>query len=42
MWCYRKLLKMRCVDKIPRVEVIQRIGEERKLGNVLFIEKTNL
>ena len=29
MWCYRRMLKMRWVDRITNEEILERIGENR-------------
>ena len=42
MWCYRRMLKIRWVDRITNEEVLNRIGEERTLWHNLTKRRDRL
>lgn len=42
MWCYRRMLKIRWVDKVTNVEVLNRIGEKRCLWKTLTKRRDRL
>lgn len=42
MWCYRRMLKIRWVDKVTNEEVLKRIGEKRSLWRILTKRRDRL
>ena len=42
MWCYRRMLKIRWVDRITNEEVLNRIGEKRNLWHNLTRRRDRL
>lgn len=42
MWCYRRMLKIKWVDRVTNEEVLNRIGEKRSLWNTLTKRRDRL
>ena len=42
MWCYRRMLKVRWVDRVTNVEILNRIGEKRALWHNLTKRRDRL
>ena len=42
MWCYRRMMRIKWIDRVSYEEVLRRIGEKRSLMKTLTRRRNNL
>ena len=42
MWCYRRMMRIKWIDRVSNEEVLRRVGEKRSLMKTLTRRRNNL